>query len=97
MVRAIILNASDNVATLVDPGKKGESVDLTGETTGKVTLADDVAFGHKLATRAIEKGDPILKYGKVIGQATQAIGLGEHVHIHNVEALRARGDRKESK
>lgn len=97
MVRAIILDAGDNVATLVDPGKKGESVDLTGEATGTVTLAGDVAFGHKLATRAIAKGEPILKYGKVIGQATQAIRLGDHVHTHNVEALRARGDRKEFK
>lgn len=97
MIRAIILNNGDNVATLVDPGKKGEAVALTGEATGNVTLAADVAFGHKLATRGIAKGEPILKYGKVIGQATQAIALGDHVHTHNVEALRARGDRKESK
>lgn len=97
MVRAIVLDSGDNVATLVDPGKKGEQVALTGEATASVVLAADVAFGHKLATRAIGKGEPILKYGKVIGQATQAIGLGDHVHTHNVEALRARGDRKDSK
>jgi altronate dehydratase small subunit len=97
MIRAIVLNSGDNVATLVDPGETGQVVALTGETTGNVTLAGNVAFGHKLATRAIAKGDTILKYGKVIGQATQAIGLGEHVHTHNVEALRARGDRKETK
>ena len=43
-------------------------------------------------TRAIAQGEPILKYGKVIGQATQPIRVGQHVHIHNVEALRARDD-----
>lgn len=97
MIRAILLNGSDNVATLVDPAKKGDAVDLTGEATGSVTLAADIAFGHKLATRPIDQGEPIVKYGKVIGQATRRIGVGDHVHTHNVEALRARGDRKESK
>lgn len=97
MVRAIILNSGDNVATLVDPGKKGDSVALTGESTGMAMLAADIAFGHKLATRPIAQGEPIVKYGKVIGQATRNISVGDHVHTHNVEALRARGDRKESK
>lgn len=94
MVRAIILNSGDNVATLVDPGSRGEAVALAGEGGGNLTLVDDIAFGHKVATRAIGPGEPILKYGKVIGQATQRIGAGAHVHTHNVEALRARGDRK---
>ena len=77
----------------------GGAISLTTSAivSGSIALAGNVAFGHKLATRAIAKGDTILKYGKVIGQATQAIGLGEHVHTHNVEALRARGDRKETK
>ena len=94
MVRAIVLNGGDNVATLVDPGQEGDSVSLSGEGAGSIRLAGPVAFGHKVATRAIGQGEPILKYGKVIGQATQPIAVGEHVHIHNVEALRGRGDRK---
>ena len=94
MARAIILNEGDNVATLVDPAREGEQVTLTGEATGTITIAADISFGHKLAIRAIAAGEPILKYGKVIGQATQPIRAGQHVHVHNVEALRARGDRK---
>lgn len=96
MVRAIVLNGGDNVATLIDPGKEGDSVSLLGEGSGSIRLACDIAFGHKLATRRIASGDTILKYGKVIGQATRDIATGEHVHVHNVEALRARGDRKET-
>ncbi len=46
MIRAIVLNSGDNVATLVDPGETGQVVALTGETTGNVTLAGDVAFGQ---------------------------------------------------
>jgi altronate dehydratase small subunit len=93
MAHAIILNADDNVATLVDPGKAGDTVTLGGEGRGSLLLLEDVDYGHKVATRAIAKGAPILKYGKVIGQATQAVEPGRHVHVHNVEALRGRGDR----
>jgi len=94
VARAFVLNAGDNVATLVDPAKVGEAVTLVGAGSGSVASAGQIAFGHKMATRAIGKGQQIIKYGKVIGQATQAIAAGEHVHVHNVEALRARGDKK---
>jgi altronate dehydratase small subunit len=97
MVRAIVLNVDDNVATLVDPGKKGDTVSLTGEGSGSALLVAEIQFGHKFATRPIAKGEPILKYGKVIGQAISDIQPGEHVHVHNVEALRGRGDKKEAK
>lgn len=95
MIRAIVLNDSDNVATLVDSGKGGESASMKGEGTGMVVLAADTSFGHKVATRLIERGEAIVKYGKVIGQATKAIQIGEHVHVHNVEALRGRGDKND--
>jgi altronate dehydratase small subunit len=95
MVRAIVLNANDNVATLIDSGSKGDAVVITGEGNGELRLVDDVAFGHKAATGDIATGEPIRKYGKVIGQATATIKKGAHVHVHNVEALRARGDKKE--
>jgi altronate dehydratase small subunit len=96
MARAFVLNASDNVATLVDPVLAGDVVSLVGEGSATVNAKAEIAYGHKLATRAIAKGEAILKYGKVIGRATQAIGLGDHVHVHNVEALRGRGDKRET-
>ena len=40
--------------------------------------------GHKLATRAIAVGEPVWRYGQVIGNATQAIAPGQHVHSHNL-------------
>jgi altronate dehydratase small subunit len=95
MTRAIVLDRSDNVATLVDPGKNGESTSLRGNGSGCVVLACDIPFGHKVAIRPISRGETILKYGKVIGRATASIRSGEHVHVHNVEALRGRGDAKD--
>ena len=40
--------------------------------------------GHKLATRAISTGEPVWRYGQVIGNATQPIAPGQHVHSHNL-------------
>ena len=38
---------------------------------------------HKVALRALVSGDPIRKFNQIIGYATQAIAVGEHVHTHN--------------
>ena len=43
-----------------------------------------VPAGHKIATQPIRAGEPVLKYGQIIGFATQDIGIGDHVHVHNV-------------
>ena len=45
-----------------------------------------------MAARAIAAGEPVLKYGEVIGLASQDIAPGQWVHVHNVESARARGD-----
>jgi altronate hydrolase len=41
-------------------------------------------MGHKLAVRPIPAGEPVLKFGQVIGFASSDIGPGDHVHVHNV-------------
>lgn len=40
--------------------------------------------GHKIATRQIKKGQPILKYNTLIGFAAADIETGDWVHTHNV-------------
>jgi altronate dehydratase small subunit len=84
MPRAIVLNPADNVATLLDFGRAGESCTLQGEAFGEVKLAQDIAFGHKVCIADIPKGANVLKYGQVIGRATRALKAGEHAHVHNV-------------
>jgi len=49
-------------------------------------LGEGVDTGHKIATRPIAVGEPIIKYGHAIGTATAAIETGAHVHIHNISA-----------
>ncbi|MDA1164233.1 MAG: altronate dehydratase family protein [Planctomycetota bacterium] len=50
----------------------------------KITTQDHVPFGHKIATTLISSGQPIRKFGQVIGFATEDITPGQWVHTHNV-------------
>lgn len=96
MPRCIVLHASDNVATLIDAARAGDECTLQGERQGCVTLLQDVAFGHKVCILQTGSDDEVLKYGQVIGRATQPIAVGQHVHVHNLDSARARGDLKHS-
>lgn len=57
-----------------------------------VRALDAIPAGHKLATAFIAVGEPILKYGQVIGAATQDIPAGAHVHLHNLAVSGLRRD-----
>ena len=48
--------------------------------------------GHKIALVPMPAGTEVVKYGEVVGRMTSGAGVGEHVHVHNVESLRGRGD-----
>ncbi|HVC54105.1 MAG TPA: altronate dehydratase family protein [Stellaceae bacterium] len=75
----IRLNPADNVVVArVDllPG-----TDLAGEG---LHAAGHVPAGHKIATAPIATGDPVRKYGQILGFAVAAIAPGEHVHTHNL-------------
>ncbi len=92
-VAALVLNKKDNVATAVRPLNSGDGIDVAvGEKAVTVVLLQTIPFGHKFALKDIESAGQIVKYGEKIGQATVRIKKGEHVHVHNVEGLRGRGD-----
>ncbi len=91
---AIIIDPLDNVAMALRQIKKDELIRI--ETKGRVvevTLFQIIPSGHKLALSDIDKGKPIIKYGEVIGIAAGKIRKGEHVHIHNIEGQKGRGDK----
>ncbi|MGH2353978.1 MAG: UxaA family hydrolase [Chloroflexota bacterium] len=88
-----VLHPKDNVATaLVElaPGTVAEAERDGG--TASVEARAAIPFGHKIALEPIGKGQPVVKYGEMIGLATADIAPGDHVHIHNVESQRGRGD-----
>jgi len=86
---AIVINEADNVATAVKQLTSGSPVRvMVGSREEKVTLRDDVPFLHKFALKDIAKGEAVTKYGQPIGEATQPIKKGEHVHSHNMRSRR---------
>ncbi len=99
MKKAIQLDERDNVATVTDDVSKGEQVEVLGPM-GEVILdakpVEDVMFGHKLALRKLGRGDEIVKYGEVIGVASEPIMVGEWVHTHNAESGRLPTSRLEA-
>jgi len=49
-----------------------------------MTAVERVPAGHKVAVRPIAAGEPVRRYGQIIGFATSAIEPGQHVHVHNI-------------
>jgi altronate dehydratase small subunit len=94
-MRAIVLNAKDNVATALADIPAGASPHIDGPVEAKdLKVAEDIPMGHKFALRQIS--GEVIKYGEIIGVADRPIDPGEHVHVHNVKSRRGRGDlRKE--
>ena len=90
---ALAIKKEDNVGTAIRDIAAGETAIVgVDDSSSSIPVLQAISLGHKLAVRPIRKGEDILKYGTVIGRATQDIKTGEHVHVHNVESTRGRGD-----
>lgn len=68
MSDVIVLDAKDDVAIL---------------TERRATEGKPIPAGHKIARHAISSGSGILKFGQLIGYASEDIAAGAHVHSHN--------------
>lgn len=88
-MNAMTIDPSDNVAVAIEPIAAGDTVTYRrkGETV-TLTATQDITIYHKLATRDIQKGEPVVKYGEHIGAATMFIPAGSHVHVHDVESIK---------
>src|SRR4051794_35294731 len=75
----IRLNLADNV--VVARADLLPGTDLLNE---RIVMRTIVPAGHKVATAAIAPGEPVRKYGQILGFATAPIASGEHVHTHNL-------------
>lgn len=90
---SLVMNEKDDVATVLRDMPTGQLMRYRkGESAETVLLLNPIAFGHKVAIRAIKLGADVYKYGDIIGRATKNIEPGEHVHVHNIEGVRGRGD-----
>ncbi|MBV9653697.1 MAG: altronate dehydratase [Acetobacteraceae bacterium] len=73
----IRLHASDGVVI-------ARSTIAPATTVESVVAIDRIPPGHKIAVRPHAKGEPVHRYGQIIGFATEAISPGQHVHVHNM-------------
>jgi len=78
---AVLLNGLDNVAVLKARVNAGDEL-VNG--AARVSVAEEIGPGHKIAVTDIADGAPVLKYGQVIGFAKDHIPAGAHVHTHNL-------------
>ena len=85
MRNAMIIEPEDNVAVAIEPIAAGDTVTyvVKGEEVS-LTAKEDITIYHKIATRDIAEGEPVVKYGEHIGVATALIPKGCHVHVQNV-------------
>ncbi len=50
-----------------------------------VAAGQRIPAGHKVAVRPIAVGEPVRRYGQIIGFASALIEPGQQVHVHNCE------------
>ncbi len=94
---ALKVEAMDNVATIFADEIRAGDILTVRDKSGKdeeLKVLEAIPYGHKIALSFVAKGEPIIKYGECIGAASTDIAKGAYIHIHNMEALRGRGDRQ---
>lgn len=77
----IRVNGRDNVAIIVSPDGVAAGTGLAGG----VTAREAIPQSHKIALRNLEVGEPVLRYGQVIGYAKASIPAGSWVRKENLE------------
>lgn len=77
--RSLRLHSSDNLIVAVDVIQPGQM------TQAGVVAGARIPKGHKMAIAPTPRGAPLLKFGQIIGFASQDIAPGDWLHEHNVE------------
>ncbi len=92
MASKFLIHAKDDfvgVATEdISKGEKVEGVFMDTLKKFQIEARDNVPLGHKIALKEMKKGDKVIEYGEPIGEASQNINAGAHVHVHNIKSMR---------
>ncbi|HZO88703.1 MAG TPA: altronate dehydratase family protein [Chthonomonadaceae bacterium] len=86
---AILLREGDDVAVAKQKLKGGTIILNDGRA---VRLRADVPPGHKFALREVAEGEPVRKFGQIIGYATAGIRPGDWVHTRNLGFGKGEGE-----
>ena len=78
------LTPHDNVAVAKAALRPGTTLICDDEVSTPIPVRQFIPTGHKIALQDVVSGAPVLRYGQIIGFASQPIVAGDHVHTHNV-------------
>jgi hypothetical protein len=79
---AVLLNPADDVVIAKQPLLPRTKLQ---RPEGDITVVQMITPGHKIAIHDITQGNPVRRYGQIIGFASADIHAGQLVHSHNVE------------
>src|SRR5947209_11300777 len=79
---AVRLHPDDDVGIARVP--RAPALVLTEAAETPITVRQTVPAGHKVALRTVAQGEPVRRYGQIIGFAAAPIEAGQHVHSHNL-------------
>ncbi len=77
----IQVHPRDNVAIIVNP----DGLPAGTEFSDGLTLRERVPQGHKVALQDLSPGEPVRRYGQIIGLAARPIARGSWVHEDAIE------------
>ena len=77
----IRVHERDNVAIIVNP----EGLAAGTRFPSGLTLTEHIPQAHKVALRDLECGEPVLRYGQIIGHAARAIKAGSWMREDAIE------------
>lgn len=80
-----VIHPLDNVVVAMEDIAAGTEVTVVhGDMEQTLQVEDDVPFGHAIAVRNIERGQPVIRGGARLGIASMLIRPGQHAHTHNM-------------
>ncbi|MDE2435667.1 MAG: UxaA family hydrolase [Sphingomonadales bacterium] len=79
----ILLHSDDNVLIAARMLAAGTAVSIDGMNVALPTAID---VGHKVARRALKRGEKVSRYGAPIGTMSEPVAQGGHVHSHNLKS-----------
>lgn len=91
MNRCILMNPTDNVATVLQDTKAHERlvvIDCDMVQIGEIISTERIPFAHKICIQTIHQKEFVVKFGVVIGRAAVDIPAGRCAHVHNVVSIK---------
>ena len=80
----IVISPDDNVGVVIREAAVGDT--LESSDGRKIEAVTEIPKNHKVSLVLLSKGDRVIKYGEIIGIATERIEQGGWIHTHNLRS-----------